>query len=56
MADASVTFVTDFIDGGRIAGGAYIGATPADVDDQNFGAWQRLNVSADDKTVTPPST
>jgi prepilin-type N-terminal cleavage/methylation domain-containing protein len=51
MADGSVRFASDFIEGGRIAGGAYIGSSPADVADENFGVWQRLNVAADAKIV-----
>ncbi|TWU29260.1 DUF1559 domain-containing protein [Bythopirellula polymerisocia] len=48
MADASVRFISDFIDSGNITGGACIGCSnPNDILQQNFGVWQRLNVSTD---------
>jgi hypothetical protein len=56
MADGSVKFISDFIDGGRIAGGGFIGSNPADVLEESFGVWQRLNVSADGMVVAQPSS
>ena len=56
MADGSVKFISDFIDGGNIGGGAFIGQTSLDAQEQNFGAWQRLNVSADGLIVAQPSS
>lgn len=55
MADGSVRFVSDFIDGGSVGTGGYLGSTPPGVDtlEQNFGAWQRLNISADGYVVQP---
>ncbi len=48
MADASVRFVSDFIDSGNITGGSCIGCSnPNDILQQNFGIWQRLNISTD---------
>ncbi len=52
MADASVRFISDFIDSGNITGGACIGCSnPNDILLQNFGVWQRLNVSTDGQTT-----
>jgi len=47
MADASVKFVTDFIDAGNIGPAGYIGESPEQILPENFGVWQRLNMSAD---------
>jgi hypothetical protein len=47
MADASVRFLGNFIDAGRVSTGAYLGTDPEDVLEQNFGVWQRLNVASD---------
>ncbi len=47
MADASVRFIGDFVDAGRVGTGEYLGTNAADVQEQNFGVWQRLNASSD---------
>jgi prepilin-type N-terminal cleavage/methylation domain-containing protein len=47
LADGSVRFVSDFIEAGSVGYGAYIGANPQDAKSENFGVWQRLNMSAD---------
>ncbi|MCA9235594.1 MAG: DUF1559 domain-containing protein [Planctomycetales bacterium] len=48
MADASVRFISDFIDAGTITGGSCIGCSnPDDTLQGNFGVWQRINMSAD---------
>ncbi|MCA9230636.1 MAG: DUF1559 domain-containing protein [Planctomycetales bacterium] len=48
LADGSVRFISDFVEPGSIGYGAYIGkASPADILPENFGVWQRLNISAD---------
>ncbi len=52
MADASVRFMSDFIDQGNLRIGGYIGdGGPSDIDPQNFRIWQRLLVSRDDLPV-----
>jgi len=56
MADGSVKFVSDFIDGGSVGTGGYLGSNPADVFEQNFGAWQRLNISADGLILGQPES
>jgi hypothetical protein len=58
MADASVRFVSDFTDNGSLSGGSFgfcIGNGTdgaADITDARFGVWQRLNASADGKSVS----
>jgi prepilin-type processing-associated H-X9-DG protein len=56
MADASVRFMSDFIDNGSLSplsGGFCVGnRTPEDISDSRFGVWQRLNASKDDKSVS----
>jgi prepilin-type processing-associated H-X9-DG protein len=49
MADGSVRFLSDFIDFGAVGVGVFIGDTssPNDWDEDAFGVWQRMNVSAD---------
>jgi prepilin-type N-terminal cleavage/methylation domain-containing protein len=52
LADGSVRFITDFIQPGNIRYGAFIGAdkpdgTSGDILPENFGVWQRINVSND---------
>lgn len=52
MADASVRFISDFTDAGNITGGSCIGCSNVnDTLPGNFGAWQRLNMSADELTA-----
>ncbi len=48
LADGSVRFVSDFIQPGKVGYGAYIGAiNDADILPDNFGVWQRINISKD---------
>lgn len=48
MADGSVRFISDFIQPGKVGYGAFIGADrPTDILPENFGVWQRINMSAD---------
>lgn len=47
FADASVKFITSYVNSGTVVGGAYIGANPADLLPGSFGVWQQINVSAD---------
>ena len=52
LADGSVRFVSDFIQPGKIRYGAFIGAdkpdgSSDDIRPENFGVWQRINVSKD---------
>ncbi len=48
LADASVRFIGDFVDGGGIRGDGLIDDQPFDETDPSaFGIWQRLNVSRD---------
>ncbi|RIK79546.1 MAG: hypothetical protein DCC67_10360 [Planctomycetota bacterium] len=56
MADGSVRFLSNFIDAGAVGTGEYLGSlasggVPPDIADQNFGVWQRLNVSSDGKPL-----
>ncbi len=51
MADASVHFLSDFIDQGNLRIGGYIGQNSGDTDPANFRTWQRLNVSRDGNDV-----
>ncbi|MCA9260846.1 MAG: DUF1559 domain-containing protein, partial [Planctomycetales bacterium] len=52
MLDGSVHFISDFINAGNIGAAAYIGqAHPEDILPENFGVWQRLNMSADGMVV-----
>ena len=50
MADASVRFVSDFIEAGTIGSSAYIGQNPNDL--QSLGVWQLLNLSADGRVTS----
>ncbi|HMO84109.1 MAG TPA: DUF1559 domain-containing protein, partial [Lacipirellulaceae bacterium] len=60
MADGSVRFLSNFIDAGQVGTGAFLGEAggsgqvPPDILDENFGVWQRLNVSADGKQFALP--
>jgi prepilin-type processing-associated H-X9-DG protein len=49
MADASVHFLTDFIDAGDVSVDGYINddPDPKDITPDDFRTWQRLNVSRD---------
>lgn len=52
LADGSVRFISDFIQPGKIGYGAFIGADKPDgasdhIRQENFGVWQRINVSND---------
>jgi prepilin-type N-terminal cleavage/methylation domain-containing protein len=52
MADGSVRFISDFIQPGNIGYGAYIGAddnsgNSTQIRQENFGIWQRINMSKD---------
>jgi prepilin-type N-terminal cleavage/methylation domain-containing protein len=48
LADGSTRFISDFIDGGDVEDGAWIGeSNPEDVTAARFRVWQRLNVGAD---------
>jgi prepilin-type N-terminal cleavage/methylation domain-containing protein len=48
LADGSTRFISDFIDGGSVGGGAWLGESrPEDIAEGNFRVWQRLNMSAD---------
>jgi prepilin-type N-terminal cleavage/methylation domain-containing protein len=47
FADGSVRFLNNFIDAGRVGTGAYLGENDNDIQEQNFGVWQRLIASAD---------
>ena len=50
FVDGSVRFVSDFIQPGNIPFGAFIGFNgQRDIEDEVFGVWPRLNVSADGK-------
>jgi prepilin-type processing-associated H-X9-DG protein len=52
LADASVRFMTDFIDAGNIRGDEVIDDQPFDeTNPDTFRAWQRLNMSSDGYTV-----
>jgi hypothetical protein len=42
-----VRFIGNFVDAGRVGTGEYLGLNAADVQEQNFGVWQRLNASSD---------
>ena len=52
MCDASVRFVSDFIDQGNLQIGGYVGQRPEDILPENFRLWQRLLVSRDGFDVT----
>lgn len=56
MADASVRFISDFIDNGSLSAQSFgfciANGAPEDITDARFGVWQRLNASNDGKTVT----
>ncbi|HYO24391.1 MAG TPA: DUF1559 domain-containing protein [Lacipirellulaceae bacterium] len=55
FADSSVRFISDFIDVGRQSiDAAYLGEKAADIQEANFGAWQRLNASSDGYIVSVP--
>lgn len=52
MADGSVRFISDFIQPGNIGYGSFIGAddtsgNSSQIRQENFGVWQRINVSKD---------
>ncbi len=47
LADGSVRFISDFIQPGNVGYASYLGKVLTDIDPENFGVWQRLNVSAD---------
>jgi len=50
FVDGSVRFISDFVEPGGIAPGAFIGFNGLnDVRDDVFGVWPRLNISADGK-------
>jgi prepilin-type N-terminal cleavage/methylation domain-containing protein/prepilin-type processing-associated H-X9-DG protein len=52
MADASVRFITDFIESGSSLGDGLIDDDPIDeLDPSEFRTWQRLNVSRDDLAI-----
>jgi hypothetical protein len=56
MVDGSAKFVSDFIEGGKVQGGAFIGENVNDTLESNFGLWQRLNAASDSMVVgQPPS-
>jgi prepilin-type N-terminal cleavage/methylation domain-containing protein len=56
MADASVRFISDFIDNGSLSAQSFgfciANGAPEDITEARFGVWQRLNASNDGKTVT----
>ena len=55
MADASVRFISDFVDNGGMQGSAgfcIAAGDPLDITDGRFGVWQRLNASGDGKSVS----
>ncbi|MBX3427226.1 MAG: DUF1559 domain-containing protein [Pirellulales bacterium] len=53
LADASVRFITDFVDSGPIVYEAFVGRT-APPSPSSLGVWQRLNISADGMTFEVP--
>ena len=57
LADGSVRFVSDFIQPGKVGYGAYLGADAPDgasehIKPENFGVWQRINMSHDGMLAT----
>jgi hypothetical protein len=55
LADGSTRFISDFIDGGSVGSGAWLGETrAADIAQENFRVWQRLNAGADSFELALP--
>jgi prepilin-type N-terminal cleavage/methylation domain-containing protein len=56
LADASVRFISDFVDTGELIYEGYVGETGPPNGDVTFRVWQRLNVGADGMTFELPGS
>ncbi|HEX6961805.1 MAG TPA: DUF1559 domain-containing protein [Lacipirellula sp.] len=56
LADASVRFISDFVDTGELIYEGYVGETGPPNPDVTFRVWQRLNVGADGMTFELPGS